>query len=286
MRRSDQRSAVKNRGLKIGGVIVAFVAAAIAFALLTQDDDDNNVAATDTTTTQPAESPESTDTTVAPGETPPSTVAAVVPGETDCPPATGDVERTIDFSAPFKNCLTDGVDYQAKFTTTAGVVVVDLREDEMPNTVNNFVALSRYKYYDETKLFRTDPSIDIIQGGSPHTQDNTDSGPGYNIPDTGGAFIEDPATGQTIGPFTYLEGQLIMARSAGPDSSSAQFFFSTGPDVSLLDSQGTYLLFGDVTEGLDVLQAIMATHKEDPNSGLGGAPDPEVIITSVEIIEA
>ena len=60
----------------------------------------------------------------------------------------------------------------------------------------------------------TDDSIDIIQGGSPHTQSNNDIGPGYPLND-------DP-----LG-FKYAEGQLILANNGQPNSSGGQFFFST-----------------------------------------------------------
>ena len=269
----------------VGVAVVAFIGFAIAFSVLTKDDSNDTVAAGGDTTSTTVGDTGSTDTT-APNGTTSSTVAAVIPGPTPCPAADGSSPRTLDFSGPFENCLQDGVDYRARFVTSEGDVVVDLAEDTMPNTVNNFVALARYGYYDDTLLFRTDPSIDIIQGGSPHTQDNTDPGPGYTIPDMGGQFGTDPASGQYTGPFSYHEGELIMARSAGPDSSSAQYFFSTGPNVSLLDGQGTYLPVGDVVEGLDVLKAIIALHQDDPSSGLGGAPSRDVTVKKVEITES
>jgi cyclophilin family peptidyl-prolyl cis-trans isomerase len=294
LRRTEQRQATRRRGMLIGLGIAAFLAFAIGYSVLTADDDGGDeVATVDDPEAEGAdasgeettiEDDGATDATDGPSQTTETTVAEVQAGDTECPPADGSAERRIDFDGPFADCLEEGVDYQARFTTSEGEVVVDLLEEQMPNTVNNFVALARYGYYDETLLFRTDPSIDIIQGGSPHTQDNRDPGPGYNIPDEGGTFETDPVTGQYTGPFTYEEGQLIMARSAGPDSSSAQFFFSTGPNVELLDSQGTYLPVGDVIEGLDVLKEIIGLHEAD-DSGLGGAPSREVTIESVEILE-
>ena len=154
--------------------------------------------------------------------------------------------------------------------TTLGEVRIALDTQNTPGTSNNFVSLSRAGYYDNTLLHRTDPSIGIIQGGSPHTNSASDPGPGYNIKDEG--------TG-----FTYRPGQLVMARSRGPNSSGAQFFFAVNSETALLDGQGTYVVFGQVTEGLDVLEAVLASHREDPTSGLGGAPDPDVTVRSVTI---
>ena len=80
-----------------------------------------------------------------------------------------------------------------------------------PGTVNNFVTLSRWKYYDGSSIFRTDTSIDIIQGGG---KTNTDS-PGYTIPDEGGTFTWSDTGGK--GPFTYQAGDLVMARVGQPE---------------------------------------------------------------------
>lgn len=284
LRRTEQRDAAKSRGLKIGLAVFVFVLGAIAYSVWASSDDDSEVA-TDTSSTTALG--DDTSTTAPPeATTTSSTIAEVIEGTTECPAADGSSPRTIDFDDTFQNCLEEGVDYQARFVTSEGEIVFDLLEDEMPNTVNNFVALARYQYYDDTLLFRTNTGIDIIQGGSPHTQDNADPGPGYTIPDTGGAFGTDPATGQYTGPFTYGEGQLIMARTGAPDSSSAQFFFSTGPEVSLLDSQGTYLLFGQVTEGMDVIQAIIALHEDSGEQPGEGAPSRDVTVERVEIVEA
>ena len=104
-----------------------------------------------------------------------------------------------------------------------------------------------YGYYDNTKLFRTDTSIGIIQGGAPHTNSAADTGPGFTIPDEGG-------------PFTYKPGQLVMARTNQPNSAAAQFFFTVDDNASKLDGAGTYVVFGTVTQGLDVLEKILASN--------------------------
>ena len=177
------------------------------------------------------------------------------PVEPECPPAEGSEERVLDFTEPFEDCLTEGATYTATFNTSLGEIVVDLDTAETPMTTNNFVALARYGYYDQTSVFRADNSLGIVQGGSPHTQGNSDPGPGYNIEDEGDFDVEgNPITG----PYTYEPGQLVMARSQGPNSASAQYFFTVTDAASSLDSQGTYVVFGEVTEGLDVLEEILA----------------------------
>lgn len=203
--------------------------------------------------------------TNAPGTTEP---ASTVTGATKCPKTDGTEKHVGQFSEAPPMCIDATKKYTATFDTTEGTIVVDLDTKITPKTTNNFVVLSRYKYYDGTPIFRTDPSIDIIQGGGP---DNT-SGPGYTIDDEGGKF-------------TYTEGDLVMARSSGANSGGAQFFFATGPNVSLLDGQGTYVTFGHISKGLDVAKAIIALHKAD-NSGLGGAPSRTVTINSITITES
>jgi len=209
--------------------------------------------------------------------------AAFIYGSGECPAEDGSSPRTIDFTEPQPLCTDPSAGYTAVFDTTEGEVRVDLDSSIAPGTVNNFVTLARWGYYDNTTIFRTDPSIDIIQSGSPHTESASDPGPGYRIIDEP-AFSTDSSTGQLVGPYTYSPGELVMARSAGPNSASAQFFFTTGPNAAALDGQGTYVVLGQADDsGLGVLQQIIGLHTPDPTSGLGGAPSHTVTINSVSI---
>ena len=202
------------------------------------------------------------------------------PSNPDCPAPDKSSPRTLDFDGPQPMCINPAHNYQAVFDTSEGEIVIDLDTENTPNTVNNFVTLARWGYYDGTTLFRTDPSIDIIQGGSPHTNTNSDPGPGYTIPDEP-TFNNDG--GFLTGPYRYVPGQLVMARSGGPDASGAQFFFTTGNNTSVLDSQGTYIVFGQTDEaGLGVMQDIIGLHQPD-DSGLGGRPSRTVTVNSVTI---
>jgi cyclophilin family peptidyl-prolyl cis-trans isomerase len=208
-----------------------------------------------------------------PAEPEPPGPGASITGPTPCPPPEG-AERTTSFSEAPPDCLDAGASYAAAFTTTEGDVVVELDPALAPTAVNNFVVLSRYGYYDDTALFRTDPSIGIIQGGSPTTNSPADPGPGYTIPD-------EPRT------FTYEPGQLVMARSAGPDSTGAQFFFAVDEQVQLLDTQGNYTVVGQTDEaGLAVLQQILDLHVVGADPTLGGGPSEEVIVDQVTITQS
>ncbi len=202
---------------------------------------------------------------------------------TDCPKNDKSSPRTIDFIRRPPRCIQTNETHTAVFDTTEGEIRVLLDTSLTPNTTNNFVVLTNYGYYDNTLLFRLDPSIGIIQGGSPHTNDWLDPGPGYTISDEGGLFLP-LSNGGVKGPFTYSPGQLIMARSSGLNSSGAQFFFSTGEEVSLLDTQGSYIVFGETDEqGLSILKKMMDLYEKDENSPYGGGPKRQLLIRSVTI---
>ncbi|MEM8747604.1 MAG: peptidylprolyl isomerase [Actinomycetota bacterium] len=202
-----------------------------------------------------------------------------VTGAPVCPAEDGSSPRTIDFAEPQPMCIDTSQSHVAVFDTSEGEIRVTLNAAETPITVNNFVTLARWGYYDGTTIFRSDPSIDIIQGGAPRTESPSDPGPGYTIPD-------EPQFEQTdagiVGPYRYVPGQLVMARTALPNSSSAQFFFTTGENAARLDGQGVYVVFGETDDaGLGVLQQIIGLH--EPGGSFGGAPSRTVTINSVTI---
>jgi cyclophilin family peptidyl-prolyl cis-trans isomerase len=225
------------------------------------------------TTTEVTGPDDETPTTSEPGT--PTTSGTVGTGE--CPPADGVDEPVITFEAAPKTCIDPAKTYTATVETTEGTVVVELDTKRTPITTNNFVVLARYGYFDGTDFFRTEAQSGIIQGGSPHTQDNTDNGPGYTIPDEGLPFSADD----------YGPGTLAMARTSQPDSASGQFFFLAseggrylGDPAQLGPDAGSYAAFGTVTEGLDVLEAIAAL--DDGSS----APSKKVGIEKVTITES
>lgn len=194
-------------------------------------------------------------------------------GSGGCPPTDSWGPPVLQFDGPPPMCLDPSKQYRAIFDTTAGEMRIALDMANTPVTANNFAVLAQYRYYDGTLLFRTDPGIGIIQGGSPHTNSPSDPGPGYTIPDEGSGF-------------TYEPGQIVMARTALPDSAGAQFFFAVNENTALLNSQGTYVVFGRMdSDSLAVAEAILASHVDQPDNPLGGAPDPPVVVNSVTIEE-
>ncbi len=257
------------RRIKLIGIAAVVVAAALAVLGYLQRDDSEPEPAAESSAAEPA-----VESAAEP---------AAEPSAAACPAVDGSSPRVIDFDGPQPMCIDPEARYVATFDTSEGEMRFELTASETPLTVNNFVTLARWGYYDGTLLFRTDPSIDIIQGGSPHTNDNRDPGPGYTIPDEP-AFEVDPDTGGLVGPYRYRPGQIVMARSAGQDSASAQFFLTTGPNAAKLDGQGTYVVFGLTDDaGLAVAQSIIGLH--EPGGSLGGAPSRDVTVRSVTIEE-
>lgn len=269
--RLEQARAAQARRKRFRRVLYAVVLVAVIFGLLfvLSDDDGGDDVATGATPTTATE-----------GDTSSTTVfeEEFVYGSGECAAADGASERTIDFEDAPQQCIDPARSYTAVFDTSHGTIRVELDTETTPGATNNFVNLARYRYYDDTSVFRTDPSIGIVQGGSPHTQDNSDPGPGYTIPDEG--FPDDAALTSSGGPFTYEAGDLVYARPGGsPDSSSAQYFFCVTDACANLNSQGIYIEFGRVTEGLDVLEAMLALDA-------GGAPSEEITVNSVTIEES
>lgn len=269
-----RRRRIRRYGV-IGLVVLVFVALAVYTGTRggsSKKTTTNRPATTATTATSPSTAATSPTTA---GQAPPTAApvkgAGKLTGTTPCPKADGSSPHITSFAAAPPNCLDAGKSYTATFVTNEGNVTVALDTTKTPKTANNFIVLARYHYYDGTAIFRTDTSIDIIQGGAPTTQSASDPGPGYTIPDEGSKY-------------TYAAGDLVMARTSAPNSAGAQWFFCTGPACANLNSQGTYVRFGHTTAGLSVLQKIIGLNVA--SGSLGGAPRTLVTVKTVTITES
>lgn len=152
---------------------------------------------------------------------------------------------------------------QVKLETSEGDILVELWPDVAPKHTENFIKLSESGFYDGLSFHRIIPSF-VIQGGCPRG-DGT-GGPGWNVP----AEFNDRK---------HEKGTLSMARSADPDSAGSQFFICLGREhCQHLDGQ--YTAFGQVVEGLDVVDKLGATKLADPRSGRP-AKAPKIIKASV-----
>jgi peptidyl-prolyl cis-trans isomerase B (cyclophilin B) len=195
-----------------------------------------------------------------------------------CPKMNGSSPHILHFpSHQPPMCIDPAKTYTATLATTEGTISIVLDTKKTPFTADNFVVLSLYHYYDGTSIDRIDPSIDIEQTGSPSTQTIADPGPGYTIKDEGSGY-------------KYSAGDVVMARGSTANSGAAQYFFVYGSKGSLLDSQGTYVIFGHVTgDGVAVLKKIADLYEPCPSgdsSCLGGVPKTVVLIKKVTITES
>ncbi len=247
----------------IAGGFLALVLVAGLAVVVQGGDNDQEVASTGPTTTVAATN--STAAAKKPVELPPLPAGASIKGDTPCPPADGTAQRTTSFEKAPPLCVAATKTYTADIQTSKGLMVVALDVKNATKTVNNFVVLARYKYFDGIAFHRIIPSF-VIQGGDP--LQNGGGGPGYRFED------ELPKPG------SYKVGSLAMANS-GPNTNGSQFFIITGDaGVSL---QPQYSLFGQVTQGLDVVKAI----EEIGIPGVeGGKPSEVVKILTVTIKES
>lgn len=178
------------------------------------------------------------------------------------PPVTKPVTSKKMYSYPPVMAIDSTKQYSATLETSAGKMVVALNAKETPITVNNFVFLAKEKFYDGTIFHRTIPGF-MIQGGDPQ---------GTGMGDPGYRFDDEAFTGK------YERGTIAMANS-GPDTNGSQFFIMHA-DYPLPPN---YVIFGKVTEGLDVIDTI-ATAPTKPG-GEGSTPVAPVTVTSVTVIE-
>jgi len=130
-----------------------------------------------------------------------------------------------------------GTIYRVTITTDRGPIVMDLDPQLAPNTVNNFIGLTRQGYYDGLTFHRVVSSF-VIQGGCPQ---------GTGTGDAGYKFEDEPVKGE------YTLGAVAMA-NAGPNTNGSQFFVCIEDCTRKLSKD--YNLFGHVVEGVDVAQEI------------------------------
>jgi len=126
---------------------------------------------------------------------------------------------------------------QVTLQTDKGNIVLELAEDDAPNTVANFISLADKGFYDGLKFHRVIANF-MIQGGCPLGSGT--GGPGYVIADE-----FSPRQRHTRG--------VISMANAGPNTGGSQFFITHVPCPHL---DGKHAVFGRITAGLDVLDAI------------------------------
>jgi cyclophilin family peptidyl-prolyl cis-trans isomerase len=147
----------------------------------------------------------------------------------------------------------------ATIHTNHGAIELELFDDDAPKTVENFVALAQKGFYDGVSFHRVIPDF-MIQGGDPTGTGS--GGPGYQF--------DDEQNDHRV-----VRGALAMA-NAGPNTNGSQFFIVTTESAPWLD--GKHTVFGRVTAGMDVVDAIAAVSRDGRDR-----PHEDVLMERVEI---
>jgi cyclophilin family peptidyl-prolyl cis-trans isomerase len=147
----------------------------------------------------------------------------------------------------------------ATLHTNKGAIDVELFDDDAPKTVGNFVKLAGDGFYDGVIFHRVIPDF-MIQGGDPTGTGS--GGPGYQFEDE-------------FNQHKVIRGALAMA-NAGPNTNGSQFFIVTAGETPWLD--GKHTVFGRVTDGMDVVDAISAVDRDARDK-----PYEDVVIERVEV---
>ncbi len=156
--------------------------------------------------------------------------------------------------------------YFATLETSLGNIKIELFAKDAPKTVNNFVFLSREKFYDGLTFHRVIRDF-MIQGGDPKGDGTGD--PGYKFED------ENPPQRE------YKRGIVAMANS-GKNSNGSQFFImhKDKPDLP-----PNYTIFGKVIEGIETVDKIAETEVEPNASGENSIPKTKMEIKKITIEE-
>jgi cyclophilin family peptidyl-prolyl cis-trans isomerase len=141
------------------------------------------------------------------------------------------------YAAPPPMTINTAHHFLVTMATNKGTITLCLDPSLAPNTVNNFVFLTRNQFYDGLKFHRVVAAF-VIQGGDPLGTGS--GGPGYK-------FNDEPVTG------AYTAGAVAMANS-GANTNGSQFFICTVDDTTKLAK--SYNLFGYVQSGMDVVLKI------------------------------
>ncbi len=169
-------------------------------------------------------------------------------------------------------------DPHVRMQTSEGDILFDVFEEETPITATNFLQYIVDDYYDGT-IFHRVPENFVIQGG------------GF-LP---GLVRQEPLRDPIVNEFSEdrpnLRGTIAMAKTSDPDSATSQFFFNTkdNPDLDNTSNSGGFTVFGNIEDGLDVMDAIQAVETETVSTEeqtFQDVPVEDVVVLDVVIEDA
>jgi len=257
---ADARDRTKRRQRLAGAIVVVVVVLSILGAFLGGSRSTSSPATTTTTL------PSGPTTSAVPNSgitPPPAAPGAALSGPTPCPAEDGSSPRTTSFAEAPATCIDPTHFYRAVISTTKGDLTVQLNPERTPNTVNAFVVLARYHFYDGQPVTSITPRKSFTVGMS-FTSPNTM----FEIPN------EIAPAGQIFGP-----GSIAMVGTSGLRSASrGQFLLATFEQAADIDDSAT--AFGTLLDGFDTLLAINAL------ASRSGQPTDVVTITGITVVQS
>jgi cyclophilin family peptidyl-prolyl cis-trans isomerase len=194
----------------------------------------------------------------------------------DVPAASNEANQSIDNSVANNstNQSVKNMQHIITIKTNKGEIKFSTYDADAPKTVENFITLAQKGFYDKTRFHRVIKNF-MIQGGDPLSKDDSKrsewgtGGPGYTIP----AEIKRKNTRGTVA--TARQGDQVNPKR---DSSGSQFYINTVDNISL---DGGYTVFGEVIEGMDVVDKIGNTATASSDQ-----PAEDIIVEKVTVAEA
>jgi cyclophilin family peptidyl-prolyl cis-trans isomerase len=175
---------------------------------------------------------------------------------------------TTSWSAPPGMQIVKSKTYTATVETSLGNFKIKFFTQDAPNTVNNFIFLSRQGYYNGVIFHRIIQDF-MIQSGDPT---GTGSGsPGYKFKDE-------------LPPKRPYDIGIVAMANSGTNTNGSQFFICTGPKSTTLPAK--YTQFGEVIEGMDIVQKIAAVKVVANTRGEVSKPVDPPVIQSITINES
>lgn len=164
---------------------------------------------------------------------------------------------------------------KVKLTTSLGEIIIQLNPEKAPISSANFLTYVNEGFYNNTIFHRIIPGF-MAQGGGFDTDFNQKA-------------VHDPIKNEADNGLTNKRGTIAMARTNVPDSATAQFFINYKDNASLNHTSPTssgwgYAVFGEVIEGMDVVDA-MAKQPTGNRGGHQDVPKADIIVEKAEVIQ-
>ena len=168
---------------------------------------------------------------------------------------------------------TDETSSQLTSTADGGEIVITLHPDYAPITCENFEKLVGEGFYDGLTFHRVVEGF-MAQGGDPEG-----TGMGGSEETIKGEFSSNGVENE----LSHTRGVVSMARSMDPDSASSQFFICYDDSCTFLD--GNYAAFGEVTEGMEVVDDFLKVPRQLGSDNEISSPEKPIVMNKVEMIE-